>query len=83
MPYKVGTAAGVKEQMQTLADLASFAGVRQRYRDALTTMRRRLTNDSLEWGDPLYRKPHVGDVVCRAFADPIVVHYSCMKRPMP
>ena len=76
MPFKVGTAAGVKEQMQTLADLASFAGFRQRYRDALTTMRRRLENDPLEWGDPLFRKPQVGGVVCRAVVDPIVIHYS-------
>lgn len=76
MPYKVGTAAGVKEQMQTLAELASFAGFRQRYRDALATMGRRLENDPLEWGDPLFRKPHVGGVVYRAVVGPIVVHYS-------
>jgi hypothetical protein len=76
MHYKVGTAAGVKERMQALADLASLAGLRQSYLDALTTMRQRLGNDPLAWGDPLYNKPPVGGIVCRAVVDPIIVHYS-------
>ena len=76
MPYKVGTAAGVKDQLQTLLNLASLAGIRQFYLDAVDIMGRRLANDPLEWGDPLFRKPFVNGIVCRALVEPIMVHYS-------
>ena len=76
MPFKVGQAAGIKQRMQTLADLASLAGIRRFYLDALAVMLQRLENDPLEWGDPLYRKPALGGMVCHAVVSPIIVHYS-------
>jgi hypothetical protein len=76
MPYKVGKYPGVAEKMRTLADLASLAGLRQSYLDALRKMADHLENDPLEWGDPVYRVPHQSGVVCHALVEPVVVHYS-------
>jgi hypothetical protein len=76
MPYRVGLYKGVKEQLKTLAILASLAGFRQAYFDALHMMAQRLQEDPIEWGDPLYRKPQQNGVVCRASVGPIIVHYS-------
>ena len=76
MPYKVGAYAGVKEQMRTLADLASLAGIRHSYLDALKQMARHLQDDPLAWGDPVYRSPQQGGIVYHALVGPIVVHYA-------
>ncbi len=76
MPYKVGHYRGVKEQLATLADFASLAGLRQAYFEALKAMAQHLQHGPLEWGDPLYRKPQQDGVVCRASVGPILVHYS-------
>lgn len=76
MPYKVGNAAGVGARMHLLAQRASLAGIRQAYLDALTMMLQRLSSDPLVFGDPLYRMPHQGGIVCHAVVGPILVHYS-------
>jgi hypothetical protein len=76
VPYKVGKYGGVEEQMQMLLDRASLGGIRAYYTGALLEMARHLKNDPLEWGDPLYRKPALGGIVCHAVVSPIIVHYS-------
>lgn len=47
MAYKIGKFPGVAEKMRNLSDLASFAGIRQSYLEALRTMADRLENDPL------------------------------------
>jgi hypothetical protein len=39
-------------------------------------MARRLQDDPLEWGDPLYQAPHQSGIVCQALVGPLVVRYS-------
>jgi hypothetical protein len=75
MPYKVAHYPGVAEKMRALADLASLAGIRRHYLDALRTMARRLQDDPLGWGDPLYRTHIQGGIVCSGLIDPIVVRF--------
>jgi hypothetical protein len=79
MAYQVGKFAGVAEQMHTLADLATLAGLRQSYLDALKYMLERLQRDPLEWGDPLYRTQREGGVVCHAWIGPIIVRYAVFE----
>jgi hypothetical protein len=62
--------------MRTLADRAALAGFRQSYVDALAEMLQHLQNEPLTWGDPLYRMPHQGRIVCHAMVGPVIVHYS-------
>ena len=76
VPYKVGNYDGVEQQMQLLLDLASLAGIRASYLESLADMARHLKTDPLEWGDPVFRKPDLGGIVCRALVSPVVVHYS-------
>ena len=74
--YKVGNYDSVEEQMRTLLGLASLAGIREAYMDALKEMAYHLQNDPLEWGDPVYQKPFLDGLVCHALVGPIVVRYS-------
>lgn len=74
MPYQVGKAAGIGERMRALADLASRAGIRQAYLDALTRMLERLQRDPRDWGDPLYHAKHE-DGMFHAHTNPIRVRY--------
>jgi hypothetical protein len=76
MAYQVGRYPGVAEKLQSLAKLATLAGIRKSYVDALRTMLVRLENDPLEWGDPLYRVPHQSGIVCHSLVWPIMVRYS-------
>jgi hypothetical protein len=72
MPYKVGIAAGVEEQLQMLLDLASLAGIRAYYMQSLAEMARHRKTDPLEMGRPIYRKPASGGIVCHASIGPAI-----------
>jgi hypothetical protein len=76
VPYKVGNYDGVKEQIRTLLDLATIAGIRESYLEALAKMAERLQNEPLAWGDPVYRKPNPVGLVCQGIVGPIIVRYS-------
>ena len=76
MPYKVGKYPGVAEKMRMLGDLATLAGMRRRYLDALNMMMRRLQEDPLTWGDPQFHLHIEGGTVCSALVDLIVVRYA-------
>ena len=76
MPFKVSKVEGVGAKMRALATLASLAGLRQSYMAALLKMYEKLAIDPLGWGDPIFRQPHKGGIICHALVGPIVVHYS-------
>jgi hypothetical protein len=74
-PYKVDRLSTVGDRLKKLSEIATAAGFRQRYFDALIQMVEYLQSKPLEWGDPKNRTRHKGGLICQAILPPINVHY--------
>ena len=76
MAFRIGRSAAIEQQIRDLAKLATAAGIRKIYVDALRTMVDHLANRPLEWGDPEYNLIQAGGVVCHGIIAPILVRYA-------
>jgi hypothetical protein len=75
-PYKVVRAEAVRERLRQLREVAGEASLLEQYVEAIRAIEVHLIEHPLEWGDPLYRLPHLDLVMYRGIYWDIAVVYG-------
>jgi hypothetical protein len=78
--YRVVRAEQVRARLRDWAGLAKQAGILGEYVQALKRIEHLLTNEPLEWGDPLYHMPQLGIFLYRGMHWFFVVHYAVHEK---
>ena len=74
--YRLSYPGWLKDKLREWGRRAAALGVVQRYTAALRVITDRLTAAPLEWGDPQYRLPALGLLVCHGAHDSLHVAYA-------
>jgi hypothetical protein len=63
-PFQVVYSRAILQRLRELGHRASGVGLGGEYADSVRAMHARLTADPLGWGDPQYRLPVLGVLMC-------------------
>jgi len=74
--YRVVRSEKVRNQLRQWAETANEMGLIDQYIDALKVIEEKLQKEPLAWGDPLYRLPHLGLLLCRGIHWIFLVEYG-------
>jgi hypothetical protein len=75
MTFKVDRMPAVDHQIRELAERSKSRRIGHAYVDALNRVIGQLTNDPVNWGDPLHHTKTAGGIVCRGITWPLCVHF--------
>ena len=75
-PYKVCYSQATLDELEGLAASATSLGMAGEFLEALKLINEKLTFDPLAWGDPQYRLPALGLLICHGITSMLHVYYG-------